>query len=346
MNVVMSENKYMYKKITYPGVPENRYIVSEIGEIVDTLKNRTLNQYEDRDGYLRCTINGRNYLIHRLVAWDFCMKNRDLQLTVDHCDGKKKNNYYKNLEWVTSAENTRRAIANGLRNGRGENSSTNKYSQDFVESICVLLSNGYPIMDVFYRITERDQLTSKIDLNNPDDRSLYNLIYRLYKKEIWPDVVSKYNFPEIAKSKKSFIPIEGKSRFTADQVHQICQMHLDGKSVDEILDELKVDCSDPKESKRYHDACRSILLGRNWTNISSQYFESRFRKSGRTLHKLDDDKITEMLNKRYPREYIQKELNPDNDRLIRKALNKRIHNYLVLNNIKKYEAFDINTLNN
>ena len=333
MNEIESKIKEC-KKVTYPGIQPNRFMISDKGNIYDLLNNKEISQSIDKDGYFFCKINKKNYRINRLVAWEYC-PNRDLKLVVDHIDCNKQNNYYKNLEWVTSGENTRRAIANGLRNNRGENSSTNKYTEQFVHDICKMLTKGYPIIDIFYKVTERDQLTSRFDYSNPDDRSLYNLIYRLYKKEIWPDVVSQYEFPEISKGKKSFIPIEGKSRFTADQVHQICQMHLDGKSVDEILDELKVDCSDPKESKRYHDACRSILLGRNWTNISSQYFESRFRKSGRNTYNFDDEKICDMLNRNASREEIFKVFNPDNDRLIRKALNRKIHSFLTLQKICK-----------
>lgn len=343
----MAENKYMYKKITYPGIPENRYIISEIGEIVDTLKNRVISQYEDRDGYLRCSIDNKLYLVHRLVAWDFCMKNRDLKLTIDHIDCKKKNNYYKNLEWVTSSENTRRAIANGLRNGRGENSSTNKYSEEFVRDVCNIIMKSNSIMEVFYKVTDRDPLTDKFDMMNPKDKSLYTLIYRLHRKEIWPDVVSQYEFPEFAKSKKPHIPDEKNNRFTIDQIHKICKLHVDGKTTDEILKGIGIDTEsiDPSELKRYQDACRNITLGRNWTNISSQYFEPRFKKSGRVMHKFDDEKLTEMLNKGYSRELIQKEFNPNNDKLVRKALNKRIHNYLVLNNIGKSELFNIDDLN-
>lgn len=50
--------------------------------------------------------------IHRLVADAFLGKHDDL--VVNHIDGNKHNNTYKNLEWVTSEENSRHASETGL----------------------------------------------------------------------------------------------------------------------------------------------------------------------------------------------------------------------------------------
>ncbi len=49
--------------------------------------------------------------IHRLVCYGFCPRSDWESLDVDHKDGNKTNNHVDNLEWVTSAENTRRHFA-------------------------------------------------------------------------------------------------------------------------------------------------------------------------------------------------------------------------------------------
>lgn len=51
--------------------------------------------------------------IHRLVAEAFIPNPLNLP-EIDHIDGNKMNNYFKNLERVTSLENKHRAFQNGL----------------------------------------------------------------------------------------------------------------------------------------------------------------------------------------------------------------------------------------
>lgn len=51
----------------------------------------------------------KNYYIHRLVAEAFCQR-KDGANVVNHLDYNPYNNYYKNLEWVTQAENTRYSV--------------------------------------------------------------------------------------------------------------------------------------------------------------------------------------------------------------------------------------------
>lgn len=51
----------------------------------------------------------KNHYVHRLVAESFCEK-KDGADVVNHLDYNPYNNHYKNLEWVTQAENTRYSI--------------------------------------------------------------------------------------------------------------------------------------------------------------------------------------------------------------------------------------------
>ena len=115
---------------------EGLYQISDWGRVkalARTLPHKTYGQWTIKEKILKPSLNGKNsrgYLfvvlfdrnkkihnarIHRLVAKHFVNNpNEDIYTQVDHIDGNKTNNYYKNLEWVTPLENTRRALNNGL----------------------------------------------------------------------------------------------------------------------------------------------------------------------------------------------------------------------------------------
>ena len=70
------------------------------------------------NGYLQVMLskNGiRNYcLIHRLVGFAF-ISNSDNKPQINHKNGVKADNFYKNLEWVTQSENQLHAYKSGLQ---------------------------------------------------------------------------------------------------------------------------------------------------------------------------------------------------------------------------------------
>lgn len=54
------------------------------------------------DGYTRVNIDGKNYLLHRLI---FLMHNNYIPKYIDHIDGDKSNNRIENLREATSNQN-------------------------------------------------------------------------------------------------------------------------------------------------------------------------------------------------------------------------------------------------
>lgn len=81
---------------------------------------KILEQKYDTSGYLRISIPGRGRLrSHQFVAEAF-IDNPDNKPYIDHLDNCKDNNRCSNLEYVTAAENTQRAVATGvLKGGNG-----------------------------------------------------------------------------------------------------------------------------------------------------------------------------------------------------------------------------------
>jgi len=71
----------------------------------------------DPNGYFYVNFYKNNkkkkFRTHKLVALHF-VKNIKNKPVVNHIDGVKSNNYYKNLEWVTLSENSIHAIKNNL----------------------------------------------------------------------------------------------------------------------------------------------------------------------------------------------------------------------------------------
>lgn len=104
----------------------------------------------DAKGYLRVQVrapgkkNGVATLkLHRAVAEAF-VPNPDNLPQVDHLDGDKSNNHYRNLEWVTNEENQRRAKAKGVYLKRLPDNIL-KYGGQIITAI----ESGYVATDLF-----------------------------------------------------------------------------------------------------------------------------------------------------------------------------------------------------
>lgn len=124
----MKKLKEEWKQV--PGY--ERYLVSNTGRVISTIKNRTkeLKGQEDAVGYIHYRLyasddrngyypNNRGkrpilFKIHRLVL-DTFLPNADTTLEVNHINGDKHDNVITNLEWVTRKENIQHSWDLGIR---------------------------------------------------------------------------------------------------------------------------------------------------------------------------------------------------------------------------------------
>lgn len=81
------------------------------------IKPHTITRGDRKKSYLRVTLYNRggkkHKRVHRLVALAFIPRPAGKN-TVNHIDGRTRNNRVENLAWTTSAENTKHAWHTGL----------------------------------------------------------------------------------------------------------------------------------------------------------------------------------------------------------------------------------------
>ena len=89
---------------------EGMYEISNFGFYRNSRTGKVLQFVKNNLGYLRAELSKKGqkkrFMIHRLVAREFIGAVPGYTTKeVNHIDGVKKNNFVKNLEWVTKAEN-------------------------------------------------------------------------------------------------------------------------------------------------------------------------------------------------------------------------------------------------
>ena len=121
----------------------SKYYVDGNGNILNMNTNKMLKPQKCRAGYLRVNLvrdDGKRkaFSIHRLVAIRYVVGRTKLHNEVNHIDGDKSNNYYKNLEWVTRKENMAHARET-LKRKMGNIEQTKK--NEMVEFLLTKFSN-------------------------------------------------------------------------------------------------------------------------------------------------------------------------------------------------------------
>nr|DAS73881.1 MAG TPA: homing endonuclease [Caudoviricetes sp.] len=260
---VNERNNVRFRKVNYPGFDDRLYFISEYGDLYNAMTNTIISGTITKKGYRQFRIKGIAVKAHRLVAYAFIEKNRDIKLTVDHLDGNKLNNYYKNLEWVSAEENVRRAFESGTIE------HLSYYGDELVHKICSMYEqyNYSPIE--LYRVMRK---TNNSPRGNKAEEAFYRFLVSLRKKEIRLDIVKLYNYNpnEVFGDKKV---VNDKSLFSKDQIESIAVLYLSGKNVSQITKVLGIETSNPDYNKYYSTILR-IVHRKAWTKYTDEIFRN------------------------------------------------------------------------
>ena len=89
------------------------YQISNLGRVYNNNRKHFLTGHI-KNGYISYHIQKEEYLAHRLVANAF-IPNPDNLATVDHINGNKTDNDYRNLQWLSNEDNVKKANSYPVR---------------------------------------------------------------------------------------------------------------------------------------------------------------------------------------------------------------------------------------
>lgn len=140
-------NGYPYYEVSNKGTVRSKDKYVKCGNGYVWKRGKIIASHPNRDGYLMLRIRNspldKKFVpVHVLVANAF-VENPSYLLEINHKDGRKENNHWTNLEWVTRSENLLHAFSIGLRiSKKGEKSNLSKLKERDILEIRRLAAEG------------------------------------------------------------------------------------------------------------------------------------------------------------------------------------------------------------
>ena len=121
---------------------EDRYTISNLGNVRSLMTGRVLKPNVTKFGYARVNLRAQNgkyksFFIHRLVALNF-LPNPDHYSEINHKDCNRLNNIVTNLEWCTRSYNIKYSYEHGNASRKGLKNPNAKLSLEDIEAIRAL----------------------------------------------------------------------------------------------------------------------------------------------------------------------------------------------------------------
>ena len=193
--IVINDEEERFIDLEYKNIRSNYYMISNYGNIIVKSTQKQIKPFISNSGYKRvglCTNKHnkrKNYSVHVLVAALFYNKIPNHNEHVNHVDGIKFHNYYKNLEIISIGENIKHAYDTGLMKS-GMNHHLGKFDDSIIHKICKHLENKDNIFDIILDIT------NDINISRSSDRykKWRAYIKKLRQRQFRKDIVELYDF--------------------------------------------------------------------------------------------------------------------------------------------------------
>ena len=156
--------KFVEKKtlpIEMDGVKDGLYFISNNGVVVNN-RQKIIKPMKINTGYYTYRLYSghpnpgkyKHVLVHRLVMQTFNPIDNPEEMTVNHKDCDKSNNYEYNLEWATQKENNEHK--NIVYNKYGSNIYNSKFTKDQLPTIVNEINKGTPYSQILNKIGVED----------------------------------------------------------------------------------------------------------------------------------------------------------------------------------------------
>jgi len=263
-----------WKPIVFEG-KELDYMISNVGEVYSNALGRLVKKSLSDQGYERVSLRTETkygtFRVHRLVGQAF-IPNPENKPEINHIDGVKTNNWYRNLEWATSAENKQHAMEMGCYDNAsftrvGTDRPNAVYTDEQAHAICKLLEGGHNCKRAAEKVGVSIGLARSIKYAGK-----------------WKHISSQYDIPAAGEMPREKGFLRTSSTYSHEQIHAVCKLLEEGKGLAEISRLLSVPVSLP----------HSIKQRMSWMSISRDYEipepESKTRPDnlrGRVIELLD-----------------------------------------------------------